>query len=132
MSANDTIVFEQGAYKVVFDLPTPRPHFIITSKINEKSKDQLKAFLENAQEIYNVLKLSVEFLNLNNEFKKQSVVFSLHTGSFSSMAQFHAHLSVDKEQYISFFNNSVPGTLNGFSPTRQWELKNADIKQAYI
>jgi hypothetical protein len=67
---------------MVLDLPNPRPHFIITRKINENSKDQLKTFLVNAQEIYNVLKLSDEFLNSNNELLKQSVVFSLHTGSY--------------------------------------------------
>ena len=136
MSNSEIVLFEQGAYQLLFDLPTPRPHFIITRKIKEKSKNQLKCFLENPREIHEVLKLCIQFLNSKNGtvFKGRNIIFSLHTGFFSSSEEFHAHLSVDLEQYKKVFSNLAPSSLNGFKPTKQWNLKpqNADVKQAYI
>ena len=129
----EVIVHRTTNLKLVFDLPTPRPHFIIKRIRNNNDSNQLMNFLEaeNQKEIQEVFELCIGFLNSNTQFKNSDSIFSLHTGYFCTMNEFHAHLSVNLEDYIEYFKSKCPDTCD-FKPTKQWEIKTGNIKEAYI
>lgn len=114
-------------------MPTPRPHFIITRIKKEKSPNELQRFLTNSNDMKKVFELCLKFLNSikDVDFKKSNIIFSVHTGCFSSTNEFHAHLSVDREEYKKFFDKRTSDNFY-FKPTQQWDVKSGSTKSAYI
>lgn len=122
-------------FKTLFDLPTPRPHFIFKRRKQIECKNQLLKFLDstNEQEIKDLLQVASKFTHKNDNISSDDVIFSLHTGFFCSSDEFHAHLCVNTDAYLECFKSNKPDEIK-FRPTKQWDIKdfNKDIKTAYI
>lgn len=113
----DLLSDHNGPYKVLFDIPTPRPHFVFLQNIdgcgfdhwdNQKTKED-----------------EYQLINAVDKFCRQKDIhdatFSLHRGSWVSNRQrFHAHLCVDKGQYLQIFKEKnviiTPNNVTG-----QWK-----------
>ena len=128
---NKSIVFNDK-FDLVFDIPTPRPHFIIKLKQSDKTKSSLADL--SGEEIKQILKLIENFCDDFNITEK--VVLSFHTGHWLSESKFHCHLCVALPDYLRVFNQINP-RLENFTPTSNWVAKSPDsnyktMKEVYI
>jgi diadenosine tetraphosphate (Ap4A) HIT family hydrolase len=117
------VLCENENFEINFDLPTPRPHFIITLK---RSKNGTIRDLTNAQ-IESMLQLINTFCNTKIT-AMTNITISFHVGSFSSRnsPHFHGHICVQLDDYLNFFKRSNIN-IETFQPTRQWD-KSISIK----
>lgn len=80
--------------KLIFDVFTPRPHFIILQR------EEHRKLTATDHEIQDVMQLTTEFLANQTQYDKNAIL-SFHRGQWYQRHQvhFHAHLCVPKKPY---------------------------------
>lgn len=74
-------LFANELFKVSFDIPTPRPHFIITRK--DGTNSSVRETVENlgTSDLNSLLSL-VQNMRIKYGFQDQEMILSFHTGSW--------------------------------------------------
>ena len=72
---NEICIVENDLFKMVFDMPTPRPHFIILFK-----KPQNRSINDFDESEINKLLALIEQYKTKHELTAQSFILSFHTG----------------------------------------------------
>lgn len=109
MAKNSTeVIFDLGEnpIKLVFDIYTPRPHFVLLQKNTKSSASDT--------ELRSSFELVAEFLKRHSEFNRNAIV-SFHRGSWykTRVNHWHAHLCVP---YIPYEKIAVE-RVNSFIQT---------------
>lgn len=92
-------------FKVVFDMYTPRPHFIIFEKELSAKQDL------NEDLLHSLVDLSWSFIRYHQDYYAfKQPLLSLHRGCWKSKDEhsarrLHAHVSTDPDSYLKFFND---------------------------
>jgi hypothetical protein len=80
--------------KLIFDILTPRPHFIIIHR------EEYRKLNTTENELNDVMELVTQFLTYKTEYDNNAIL-SFHRGKWyqQNMKHFHAHLCVSKKPY---------------------------------
>ena len=99
---NHPCVQNNPSMKLLFDILTPRPHFVIIHR------EEYRKIHATVDEIQNLMKLVVEFLTLKSEYDHQAIL-SFHQGKWyqQNHKHFHAHLCVAKKPYCHEAKHTV-------------------------
>lgn len=80
--------------KLIFDILTPRPHFVIIQK------EEYRKLNATENELKDLIELITEFLTLKPQYDNNTIL-SFHRGKWyqQNHKYFHAHLCVPKKPY---------------------------------
>lgn len=134
INEQELILEQNETFKLLFDMPTPRAHFII--------------LFNNIQEKHNFYKTSVKFLedsdlyalfDLIDKFRARTgnnlgdIILSFHTGGWATCNYFHAHICVDTDAYLQYVSKTDFRKVH-FNPTRNWKIRDSklNLKELYI
>ena len=113
-------LLENDSFYVKFDIPTPRPHFIILPKHQACIKPDFSQMTPEQRK-----KLMKAARSMMKSFDIPSGILSIHRGYwFSSKIGFHAHLCVEKELYLKVFDEekcNIVGWPNAKFLTKEWK-----------
>lgn len=131
-------MYDDKKFCVIFDILTPRPHFIVKfSSENRKYPRFKKVEIQDLclEEIDDLLDCLFNFIN-NYELNSETICISFHTGKWASTPDFHAHICVNLETYLKIFKEKNLN-LETIKPTSNWCLKNFtqvlnNIQELYI
>ena len=89
------------SFRVIFDIRTPRPHFILLPKfLVNIGSDFSQLTLDQRKDLMK----AVQPMMLSQFSEISGGILSIHRGSWvSNRDEFHAHLSVDKGFYLQIF-----------------------------
>ncbi len=81
--SSDSVIFQNQRFKIVFDLPTPRPHFIIRYVADSNEKMSISDM--NRTDLESMLALVDRFVaefNLSSKPDDSELILSFHTGDW--------------------------------------------------
>ena len=118
---------ENAMFRVVFDLFTPRPHFIILPKIGAIGNDFSSMTKEQTSSLIKAARSMLSSFNISKS------TLSIHRGSWKSRDSnsFHAHICVDTEIYLQIFEQrqgTIPNWPSDEWVTNQWQSR---LPQSY-
>ena len=90
---------ENAMFRVVFDLFTPRPHFIILPKIGAIGNDFSSMTKKQTSSLIKAARSMLLSFNISES------ILSIHRGSWESRNSrgFHVHICVETEKYLEIF-----------------------------
>ena len=155
MNASPDVLLMNDLFKIEFDLPTPRPHFILLENKVKQVKKSIIDVQEN--EIRSFLTLIQTFIR-EYSLASENLVLSFHIGYWvveiellslfkysssnhfyfifkpfhtqSNNPYFHCHICTSEQTYLRIFNQhklSIP--WHKFKPTRNWKIRNNEMQQ---
>lgn len=91
---NHPCVQSNPSMKLLFDILTPRPHFIIIQR------EEYRKIHATVSEIQDLMTLVMDFLTQKSQYDHQAIL-SFHRGKWyqQNHKHFHAHLCVAKKPY---------------------------------
>jgi hypothetical protein len=119
---NGLCVVQSDFFKMVFDYPTPRPHFIILFKDRQlgKAKQTLKDLSDG--DLEQILYLIEEFKQIYGIAQNETAILSFHTGYWASSPHFHCHVCTSLSTYLRIFDMLKNSSVEKVKPTKNWKI----------
>ncbi|CAF0996578.1 unnamed protein product [Brachionus calyciflorus] len=120
----DIAIYEGSKFHVIFDILTPRPHFIVKYIPSKRKYPRFKKVViadlddQDLRELFDFLENFIKAYNLNSN----QTCISFHTGKWASTPEFHGHICVDLNVYLNIFE-TFNVDMEEFQPNSNWNLK---------
>ncbi|RNA15755.1 hypothetical protein BpHYR1_002430 [Brachionus plicatilis] len=134
----DYTLYEDKKFCVIFDILTPRPHFIVKFCPQSRKYPRFKRVeiqdlsSEDTRDLFEFIQNFTSHYGLNSE----PFCISFHTGKWASTPEFHAHICVNLERYLKILLEKNL-EIESVKPGSNWSMKNftdkiKNVKDLYI